>query len=697
MPGSILIDVVEGSDSDRDHQSGKKTVSKDWKKQIAPVQTTFHCWTLTKAAPRSKDDAPSWKRAERVQMSLSSDELGSQVKKQLKIKSLTEMYEALSSDQRQQVEVLLKEKRGDETNKHACWEIAAIHREVRNNMRTRIRETTFIRVILNREDKRKVESTATEQKAAKASVASNISDLNNLSESLLKPINHDHDLHTRKKSRAKARKDSSEDLIEVMAVPNNENPFAINNSPMLVPLPSDQPTWSNSDSFWPPPSVDHGHDYTAQHQFDQWRPQQAVKVAQTQQLQHVQNALTHIPDVNYDTHKYHDQMRPQHNLPSPWSTQRSPGSPPAYGYNSNEIPTPLSFDGAATHGISLAYKTRPTGSEQDYFGQHFERTHGLVAEPFFAKQPQHAHNNPPAMTAFPYSQDPQAQKPSPNTKIEVPGDTDWPDYDPTMERSPVQPPHAQQHKKYEKQSGERLRREDVLFWRTQTQLSDSRSASSLDDQSSTLASPEQTSPLTSVSGDGNNQNRVWSNEPEFQYHKRDESMPGRFGQQLAAHNFLGPNQNRQREQTPIPPRRAQSDFRPPTGRHVSFDDEPSEFPNMQRTPPHMHNTHNPNMYTAEVYTGPSAPDPPEPNANFQPYHPQRYQPRQHTEPENASMLESLSDRLDNMELRQAESATRRAVEAAQKRREAEKKEAYERGIEDAMAWKARSGGYGGFD
>jgi hypothetical protein len=61
------------------------------------------------------------------------------------------------------------------------------------------------------------------------------------------------------------------------------------------------------------------------------------------------------------------------------------------------------------------------------------------------------------------------------------------------------------------------------------------------------------------------------------------------------------------------------------------------------------------------------------------------------------MLERLSERLDHMELRQAESATRRAVEAAQKRREAERKEAYERGIEDAMAWKARSGGFGGFE
>jgi hypothetical protein len=142
ISGDVLIDVVEGSESDYDHELGRNTGSKNRKKHAAPIQTTFHCWTLTKAVPKSRDDAPNWKRAERVQMTLSSDELGSQVKKQLKAKSLTEMYEALSTDQRQQVEVLLKEKRLDETNRYASWEIAAIHREVRNNMRTRVRETT---------------------------------------------------------------------------------------------------------------------------------------------------------------------------------------------------------------------------------------------------------------------------------------------------------------------------------------------------------------------------------------------------------------------------------------------------------------------------------------------------------------------------------------------------------------------------
>lgn len=102
------------------------------------------------------------------------------------------------------------------------------------------------------------------------------------------------------------------------------------------------------------------------------------------------------------------------------------------------------------------------------------------------------------------------------------------------------------------------------------------------------------------------------------------------------------------------------------------------------------------MYSPNTYTRPSAPEPPEPKANYSHHQPQRYQPQQFWESDNTSMLERLNERLDNMELRQAEGATRRAVEAAQKRRELEKKEAYEREAEDAMAWKARSGGFDSF-
>ena len=708
--GDVLIGVVEGSDSDYDHQLEKKISSTGRKKQIAPINTSFHCWTLTKAAPRTRDDALSWKRAERVQMTLSSDELGSQVKKQLKIKSLTEMYEALSTDQRQQVEVLLKEKRRDETNKYACWEIAAIHREIRNNMRTRIRETTFIRVILSREDKRKVESAATEQKATKASPASNVSDLNDLPELPLKPVekNDVQDAYARRKEfnkRPKVKKDSREDAIEVVAVPSVERPLAINVPPTPSPFPSDQlqhyPAWSNQDTLWQP-SIDHGHEYTAQH-LNQCPPQQAVNAQQTQQPYHVQSALAHMANMNQDTRtemgtKHYEQTwAHNHHHPSPWLAQQPPALPGTFGHDSHDMPTQQHFEGVATHESPSIYKSRPTSSDQDYFGQQFGRPYAVVAEPFFAQQPQNPNGNVVPLVTHHYSEGQQARRASSSAKIQVSNDSDWPDYDPTMDQPPLPTPQPPQHTTHDKQSAGRSRREDVLFWRTQTQLSDSRSASSLDDQSSTLASPEQSSPLTSVSGEGTGGNHIWTNASASRYDERTQPVPERFGKQLAAHSFLLPNQDRQREQNTMPFRRTQSDFRPPTGRRVSFEDEPFEISNSQRSPSDIRNTHVPGKYTPEIYTRPSAPEPPKPKANLQTYHPQRYQPsRQHPEPENASILESLSERLDNMELRQAESATRRAVEAAQKRREAEKKEAYERGIEDAMAWQARSGAYGNF-
>lgn len=710
-PGDVLIDIVEGSDSDCDYQMGSKVDTKHRKKQVAPIQTTFHCWTLTKATPKTRDDAPSWKRAERVQMTLSSDELGSQVKKQLKARSLTEMYEALSTDQRQQVEVLLKEKRRDETNKYACWEIAAIHREVRNNMRTRVRETTFIRVILSREDKRKVASISTEHKTTKASVASNISDLNDLSDLPLKPIetNDDRFSHARKKeikARPKVKKNSSEDVIEVMAAPNIENTLAMNAPPMGTHLASDQlqryPTWSDQAPLWQPSSIHHGHEYTAQHQSNKWLPQHSLELQQTQKLNDVQDALAHMATANHHIRteagdKFHDKIQLQPVPTESWLHQQSPPVSRASEYNHDHKPFQQYPEGAATLEAPSLYESRPTNGEQDYFGRQFGQPYETVAEPFFAKQPQPLYNNMATLATSPYSEDLKARRTSPSTKIKVSDDSDWPDYDPTMDQPPLPTPRTQQHKQQEQKSAERLRREDVLFWRTHAQLSDSRSTSSLDDQSSTLASPEQSSPLTSVSGDGVGLNRMWTNEPEFRYDKRDELMPGRFGQQLAAHSFLRPNQDRQREQIPMTPRRTQSEYKPPTDRNVSFEAEPFEIPDRQHAPLHTRNTHNPSMYTPDAYTRPSAPDPPEPKAKFQTYNPQRYQPRQRVELENTSTLKSLSERLDNMELRQAESATRRAVEAAQRRREAEKKEAYERGIEDAMAWKARSGGYGGFD
>jgi hypothetical protein len=702
IPGDVLIDVVEGSDSDYDHQLGRKTESKNRKKHAAPIQTTFHCWTLTKAVPKSRDDAPNWKRAERVQMTLSSDELGSQVKKQLKARSLTEMYEALSTDQRQQIEVLLKEKRLDETNRYASWEIAAIHREVRNNMRTRVRETTFIRAILSREDKRKPDPTVPEQKASKTGASSNISDLNDLSDLLLRPVetNDDQYFHARKKeskARPKAKRHPSEDVVEVVPIPNSESKCAVNVPLVVTPSPSNQiqhyPALINQAPFWQPSSADHGHEYVAQHQLNQWRPQQALSAQEARHLNHVHHALAHMANVNHNARteaadNFHEKTQPQPPSTASWFSQPPPPIQRPLEYNPRDKSTQQHLGGVASHIASPHYEPRPTNNERDYFERPVEKPYEAVVEPIFAKQPQHTHENMANMVFSHHPEDLQARRTPPSAKID---DSDWPDYDPTTEQSSFPTPQAQQHQIHGKQSAERSRREDVLFWRTQAQLSHSRSASSLDDQSSTLASPEQSSPLTSVSGDGVVPSRRWINEPEPRYNDKDEHLPRRFGQQLAAHNFLRPKQ----DETSMLPRSKQSDHRPPTGRGVSFQDEPFEIPDA-RPAPHTRNSHNPSMYTPDVYARPSAPDPPAPRVDFSTYHPQRYQPRQNIEPEDTSLLERLSERLDNMELRQAESATRKAVEAAQKRRELERKKAYERGIEDAMAWKARSGGFGSF-
>lgn len=179
-------------------------------------------------------------------------------------------------------------------------------------------------------------------------------------------------------------------------------------------------------------------------------------------------------------------------------------------------------------------------------------------------------------------------------------------------------------------------------------------------------------------------------------YQRDDHTPGHFGQQLAAHDFLRPNQDRQQEQPLKLPQRNQNDYKPPTRRGVSFEDEPLGIADRQHTPHPILKARDPSRYSPDKYTRPSAPDPPEPRANFPPYRPQRYQSQQSWESDNTSMLERLNERLDRMELRQAEGATSRAVEAAQKRRDLENKEAYEHGVEDAMAWKAHSGGFGSF-
>ncbi|CAD0097302.1 unnamed protein product [Aureobasidium vineae] len=694
----FLVDVIEGSDCEYDARLGKKIDSKHRKKQVARIQTTFYCWKLTKAAPKIKDGAPSWKRAERAQMTLPSDELESQVKKQRKVRSLTEMYEALSTDQRQQVEVLIQEQRRNEVNEYARWEIAAIHREVLNNLRTRIRETTFIRVILSRDDKRKAEKTAAEHGPG---VASNISDLNDLSDLLLKQteIGGDQRLPQKTKefkAQSKAEMATNENLIEVLPNPGIENAYAISVPSLASPLPSDRlrnhRTWSNDAQLWHSPLARPEHEDVSQHQLNQWRPQQGSESQRTQP-HHVHNALAYMANMNHNarTHvggQVYEETRAQSTLPEPWLSQQSPLQPRAYDDNAYGVPIQQQFQKNSTQEASPHLEPQRASSGQDYFGQQFGNLHEIAVEPSFAGQSQLTNNNRPALVTADYTKNPEAYRRSPITKIQVSDNSDWPTYNPNTKQSTPPLPQLQQQPKQVNHSAERLRREDVLFWRTQAQLSHSRSSSSLDDQSSTIASPEQSSPPTSISGDGM--------ATHFRHDERNDITPGRFGQQLAAHSFLRPNQSRQQEQIPMLPQRRERDYRPATRRGVSFEDEPFEIPDRQYAPAPAPNTFNPSMYHPDNYIRPSAPDPPEPKVNFASHHPQRYQPQQHIEPENTSMLERLNERLDHMELRQAEGATRRAVEAAQKRRELERKEAYEKGVEDAMAWKARSGGFGNF-
>ncbi|KAH0367641.1 hypothetical protein KCU65_g4568, partial [Aureobasidium melanogenum] len=703
-PDDFLIDIVEGSDSDYDTQLNRQTDTKHRKKQSAPILATFHCWKLTKAAPKTKDGTPSWKRAAVVQMTLPSDELESQVKKQLKTKSLIEMYEALSADQRQQVEVLIQQQKRDETNKHARWEIAAIHREVLNNLRTRIRETTFIRVILSRDDRRKVEKTTSGHETTSASVASNISDLNDLSDPLPKQTNIKPDqglrpLRREFKGQAWAKKPIGENVIEVMPDLSVDVTPVVNVPSMANALPSARlhgpsPTWSNQASLWQSPSTNIEHENMLRNQLNQWRSPPGSEIQNNQQLNHVQNALAYMANASSNARtqvgsKGYEEPQTQSTLHGPWHPQQSPPIVPDFRYDPHTMPIERQFEGSTRQKTPPHLGLQSTNREQDYFGKQPRNPYGETAEPSI--QYHHTNNNAPALVASHHAIDSEARRASPIAKNQAPTESDWPDYNPDMEQAPLPSPQSRQQTRHIKRSAERLRREDVLFWRTQAQLSHSRSSSSLDDQSSTLASLEESSPPTSVSGDGV--------APQFQYHKRDAHAPGQISQQLAAHSFLRPSQDRvqeQQQQQPKLPQRSQNDYKPPTRRTVSFENEAYAIPDRQHVLNPVPNARDPSMYSQDNYTRPSAPEPPEPKANCSPYQPQRYQPQQSWEPDNTSMLERLNERLDHMELRQAEGATRRAVEAAQKRRELEKKEAYERGIEDAMAWKARSGGFGSF-
>ncbi|THY34337.1 hypothetical protein D6D01_02000 [Aureobasidium pullulans] len=759
--GDVLVNVVEGSGPENEFQPRSKMEIKHRKKQVAPIQTTFYCWKFTKAAPSKDKDAPNWKRAERVQMTLPSDELAAQVKKQCKTRSLTEMYEALSTDQRQQVEVLVQKKRREETSRYANWEIAAIYREIFNNLRTRVRETTFIRVILRREDNRRADNLPQPSKAL--DTASNISDLNELSSLRSKQVGSGGDLifrsdRTSFETNQKDRR-NREDVIEVVSVPDI---FQGSSTPTMPP-PVPRALLSRQNQAWEDgirePRIfqeDKKHISIPCYQPSLCRSQQfspAQQAQQTKHCSHEQDALTYIAEMKQDIYagiegQQHDQQRqssrqpqalslavdrrplamrpilqmqwrpgpqrhqsyPQHSnltddqyqdydaerqqpytsiqrgdldkleaiviqqpteqsrrhqtnwkpprssLPEPWSSERP-------------LPAPWNFEHCA-HEISTetppALEPQLIERQTDSFGPRIDN-HYEVAEPIFTTKPPYMNADAPR-PAINHHSDKLENWRETLYNDEATAQSEWPSYNPVAEEAdlPVSHLQPQQQAKRTNQSAERMRREDILFWRTQAQLSHSRSASSLDDQSSTLASPEQSTPPTSISGERRPLNRENRDRPTY-------DPPEQFGQQLSAHEFLRPSSNRQHEKPSV--NRTQNEYRPQTS------DLYAPSPNHQN-----------------AYQRPLAPEPPAPQTNYVSKHPsQQYRP-QHQETDNASMLKRLNERLDHMELRQADEATRKAVEAVQKRRDLERKEAYDRGVEDAMKWtQPRPSGFGQSD
>ncbi|KAI5207445.1 hypothetical protein E4T39_01989 [Aureobasidium subglaciale] len=663
-----LIDVVEDTGTGQEHRRSRNPDAKHRNQRIELVQTTFHCWKLTKAAQKSKDGAPNWKRAERVQMSLPSDELEAQAKRQRKTKSLTEAYEALSGDQRKQVEVLVQEKRRDETESFASWDIAAIHRETINNLRTRVRETAFIRVILTREDKRRVENKALANRAAKVNATSDISDLDNPSRSshIRTQLEEQQNLSSQRgvmRNGSKVRR-VTDDVVEVMSVVDLNSNIDMSNGPS----PN---IWRDQVLDWDVPSQDQSQRHTPNYRPAPWPMQQAIPPQQVEQSCQVKDALTYMSGPM---------------LPDPWLSERTlPGL---------NIPEQRFINSPVRQYSTQATRHEPATCQElrDHFGHDDQKS--CEKQPLLDMQPRRMSDA--SMSDHHYAKNLEAYGNAPPTSSQTPIDSDWPDYNPARDQAANPSP---QQAKQQSQNAERVRREDILFWRTQAHLSHSRSSSSLDDQSSTLASPQVSSPPTSISGDRLPLNRRYTDKPVYdnviRYGEKDDTE--HFGHKLAAHDFLRPNQ----EHVPATTQWHQEDYRIP-GWHGSGpgqDLSPRNYTREQLdenvTPPTTHG-HSSRAYIPDTYERPYVPEPPERKPIAVPLHSRQYQP-QHAGSESTSMLQRLNERLDHMELRHAEGATRQAVEAAQKRRNLERKEAYERGVEDAMAWKqTRPVEFGGF-
>ncbi|KEQ94327.1 hypothetical protein AUEXF2481DRAFT_5819 [Aureobasidium subglaciale EXF-2481] len=692
----LLVDVVEGTGTGHEHRRSRNPDAKHHSLRNQLIQTTFHCWKLTKAVQKTKHGAPSWKRAERIQMTLPSDELEAQAKRQRKTKSLTEAYEALSGDQRKQVEVLVQEKRRDEPEDFASWEIAAIHRETVNNLRTRVRETAFIRVILTREDKRRAESKAVESRVTNISASSDISDLDNpirLSHPRIQ-LEEQQDLSpqvvaTRKG--AKTRR-STDDVVEILSDPSSNidtslGPF----TPSMDYTPSPK-IWEGQVLGWDVPSQDQTQRHTLDYQQVPWRMQQAIQPQQVEQSRQVKDTLTYMSDVSNNAFAqtkgiYTGSTQRPPILPEPLFQERPPPGlciPKQRFINSSVRQYPTK---ATRHEPSTCQEPR------DYFGNHVPKPY--EKQSFFETQSRRM--NEASTSDYHCVKNLGADGDAPPTDGQITADSDWPDYNPAREQ--VVNPLPQQAKQ-ETQNAERIRREDILFWRTQAHLSHSRSSSSLDDQSSILASPQLSSPPTSISGDRVPLTRRYTDKPVYGNVLRngEGNDPGRFGQQLAAQGSLRPNQ----EHISVTTQWHQKDHKVPAWHEFDPEEDLSlrmstrEQPNQHMMPP-TRLDHNSGAYIPDIHQRPYVPEPPEPKPNAVLFHSRQYQQPQDAESENTSMLQRLSERLDHMKLRHAEDATRQAAEAARKRRDLERKEAYEQGVEDAMGWKQkRPGTFGGY-
>jgi hypothetical protein len=702
-----LIEIVEGYDYSQELASRPKSQMRE----ASPIPTTYCCWKLTKADPHGKE-SPTWKRAIKVQMTLPSGELAAQTKKQRKAKSLTEMYEALSADQRQHVEILLKEKRCDEANQNATWELAAIHRETLNHSKTKIRETIFIRVILSREDKRKVDE---RQRGSKASMKPDgLSDLNDLPIVVPQEISvkKDRNLGSKDiKTRAKDKKAADSHGAVVIAVPDRfENSRgAVTNHPISYQVPVEKPR-PRTVRVLSESGLDRGQPTYYQYHM-QPREEQAINLQYGQQIHQGSGYLPYIADPRSGVHTdavLDVQSVQKHSLPHQLALPNGiqPGTPlnhPAHHASRPHLmespqiilQTPMPDNIQSQEHTpqwrqaiqnSMHYMGRPS-RQPDYPPQKLDQpgvqayNQGQESQQRFSypeqKIQQQTLVQPLDRQSAPreYNQgyEPSSQQTNlsctqgPEHPIpQAPMPPAWPDYNPNAEEPISSPPQVQPRSNQVKQTSEHLSREDILFWRTKTQLSHSRSNSSLDDHSSILASPDQSTAPSSISGERIALPRRHTEKAilpyPLDYSKMTATKPEHFdyrSPQNDNESWRHPNNQWQYQEQPQPQQQQQYP--------MTSQIDPQKY-NPQQQYSHQNIPHHSDNASPLLQQHPTLSPPPLPT-------------------NTSATLDLLNRNLESMELRQAETATRKAIEAVQKRRERERVEAYERRIQDAMAWK----------